>query len=101
MFCFIQSQLGNDVLLIVRFTKEPSLLNFTPAPCLSGVFTIFRFIWQTVQQVQASQAQLRTLAVAVAQVLQILGLKYHAGHLIEGNTPSPLGSLHRFSPHIE
>lgn len=70
--------------------------SLTPLPHLSANFVIFRYIWQTVQQVQGSQEQLRELVRTIAQLLQTLDREYRAARLSEGGTSAPLEDLHKY-----
>ena len=72
-----------------------NILSVTPVPCLSNIFTVFRFISQTVQQAQTSQAQLGALAHIIAQLLQTLDREYRGGRLSESATSAPRESLQK------
>jgi hypothetical protein len=70
-------------------------LSLTPVPHLVPAFAVLRFIWSSVQQAQASQQQLQTLAQTIAQLLWTLNREYSAGRLREGQTSTPLADLRR------
>ena len=70
-------------------------LSLAPAPHLVPAFSVLRFIWLSVQQVQASKQQLQTLAQTIAQLLWTLNGEYSAGRLREGRTSTPLVDLRR------
>jgi len=69
-------------------------------PCLSTIFSIFRFISQTVQQTLASQEQLRALAHIIAQLLLTLDREYRSGRLSVGHTSTARESLRRLLKEI-
>jgi len=68
-------------------------LAIVPLPYLSRAFTRFRFIWTSVQQAQASQEQLKTLAYALAQLLRALDMQYREGKLLQNKTSEALNDL--------
>jgi hypothetical protein len=70
-------------------------LSLAPVPYLGPAFSAFKFIWSSVQQVQASKQQLETLAQSIAQLLQTLNGEYRAGRLLQAGTSSPLTNLRR------
>ena len=68
-------------------------LALTPVPGLSAAFSIFRYIWTSVQGVQASQQQLHCLASLIAQLLQTLDSQYRSGRLSDAGTFAQLKDL--------
>jgi hypothetical protein len=68
-------------------------LGLAPVPYLVPAFSILRFIWSSIQQVQGSRQQLGVLAESVAQLLSTLNDEYRAGRLSEGSTSDPLEAL--------
>lgn len=75
-------------------TVDPTLPS-TPLPYLLAVFTVFKRVWQTVPQAQASQEQLRALTYSLAQLLQTLDGEYRAGRATTDKTSKPLEDLYR------
>jgi hypothetical protein len=71
-------------------------LSLAPVPYLSPAFSVLRFIWSSIQQVQASQRQLEVLAQSIAQLLETLNEEYRAGRLLQAKTSSPLKNLRRY-----
>lgn len=72
------------------------LLSLAPVPYLSAAFSIFKIIWQTVEQVQDSKEQLRVLAYSVGQLLYTLDREFRAGRLKESRTFGPIENLRRY-----
>ena len=72
-----------------------NLLPVPPVPCLSNIFTVFRFISQTVQQTPTSQAQLGALAHIIAQLLLTLDRSIRLDELSVSATSTARESLHR------
>ena len=70
-------------------------LSLAPVPYLGTAFSVFRFIWSTIQQVQASKRQLEALVQSIGQLLQTLDGEYRAGRLSEGKTSTALKDLCR------
>jgi hypothetical protein len=68
-------------------------LSLAPVPYLAPAFSIFKFIWSTVDQVQASKQQLEVLAQSLAQLLKVLNGEYRAGRLLQARTSTPLADL--------
>jgi hypothetical protein len=64
-------------------------------PHLSAHFSAFQYIWQTVQQVQGVQEQLRELVHCIAQILQSLDQEHRAARLLENDTSVPLEHIDR------
>lgn len=71
-------------------------LSLAPVPYLGLAFSVFRSIWSSVQQVQASKEQLRVLAISIAQLLKTLDAEYHSRKLTEAQTSAPLADLRRY-----
>lgn len=71
------------------------VLSLTPVPFLAPAWSAFQLIWDSVQQAQASQAQLKALAYAIAQLLRVLNREYDAGNLDVSHTTSSLKMLDR------
>ena len=69
-------------------------LSLAPVPYLSPAFHLFRIIWLSVQQAQASKWQLETLAQSIAQILNTLNEQYRTGRLLQAKTSTPLSNLH-------
>jgi hypothetical protein len=70
-------------------------LSLAPVPYLGPAFSVFKFVWSQIAQVQASKQQLKVLAQSLAQLLQTLNTKYHAGRLLQERTSTPLTDLFR------
>jgi hypothetical protein len=70
-------------------------LSLAPVPYLSPAFSVFKFIWSQIAQVQASKQQLEVLARSLAQLLKALNSEYCAGRLLQARTSSPLDDLCR------
>lgn len=73
-------------------------LALVPVPYLHLSWTVFRFIWTTVQDIQASKEQLRSLSLSIAQLLQTLDAEIRAGRLIPEETSAELDNLRSFVP---
>jgi hypothetical protein len=73
-----------------------SCLALVPVPYISTAFSIFRVIWMSVQQVQASNEQLRSLSYTIAQLLQVLDGEYRQKRLVQARTSAQLAELDRF-----
>jgi len=71
-------------------------LSLAPVPYLELAFSVFRFIWSSVEQAQASKQQLRALAQAIAQLLSTLNREYRAGRLVQAKSSTPIADLGRF-----
>lgn len=56
-------------------------LSLVPVPYLDAAFTALGFIWQYVQQAQASKRQLKLLTQYIAELLHALDGEYRAGRL--------------------
>ncbi|KAF8170487.1 kinase-like domain-containing protein [Mycena galopus ATCC 62051] len=69
------------------------LLGIIPVPGLSAAFTVFKFILSTVQAVQASKEQLKTLAEALGQLLGTLDGEFKSSTLIEASCVKSLNDL--------
>lgn len=67
-----------------------------PVPYLAQAFSVFRFIWLSVEQAQASKWQLEALAQSIAQLLHTLNREYLARRLLQVRTSAPLTDLYRF-----
>ena len=65
-------------------------------PHLSAHVSAFQYIWQTVQQVQGIQEQLRELVHCIAQILQSLDQEHRAARLLENETAVPLEHIDRY-----
>lgn len=63
---------------------------------LQVIFSIFRFIWNTVQEVKESKQQLITLGDTVGQLLATLNAEYQAGRLKPEETTAELASLAKY-----
>ncbi|KIM82420.1 hypothetical protein PILCRDRAFT_461876 [Piloderma croceum F 1598] len=75
-------------------------LSLVPVPYLAPAFSIFKFIWSTVDQVQASKQQLEVLAQSLAQLLKALNGEYRAGRLLQARTSTSLADLSRLLKEI-
>ena len=71
-------------------------LSLAPVPYLDFAFSVFRFIWTSVEQAQASKQQLRALAQTIAQLLSTLDKEYRAGRLVQAETSTPVADLGGF-----
>ncbi|KAG5650410.1 hypothetical protein H0H81_012347 [Sphagnurus paluster] len=69
------------------------LLNLQPAPGLAFAFSIFRFIWDTVQQVKDSERQLTILVDTIAQFLCTLNDQFYTKKLSESRSAKSLDDL--------
>ena len=74
-------------------------LSLAPVPYLLPAFSVLRFIWSSIQQVQASKWQLEALAQSIAQLLETLNEEYRAGRLLQAKTSTPLKNLRRYVDH--
>lgn len=72
------------------------VLSLAPVPYLATAWAALQLIVGTIEQVQASREQLRTLAYSIAQLLKTLNGEYVSGNLEEDKTMAALGSLHRW-----
>jgi len=71
-------------------------LSLAPVPYLDFAFSVFEFIWTSVEQAQASKQQLHALAQTIAQLLSTLNKEYCAGRLVQADTSTPVAELGRF-----
>jgi hypothetical protein len=71
-------------------------LSLAPVPYLAPAFTVFKFIWSSVQQAQASKQQLEVLTQSIAQLLKTLDGEYRARRLLPAKTLVPFDDLCRF-----
>ena len=71
------------------------LLSLAPVPYLGPAFSVFKFLWSQITQVQASKQQLEVLAQSLAQLLQTLNTEYRAGRLLQARSSTPLTDLCR------
>jgi hypothetical protein len=67
-----------------------------PVAALSGSFSTFQLIAESVKGAQASQKQLEALARAIAQLLRRLDEQYCANSLLEGTTGIALTNLQEY-----
>lgn len=72
-----------------------SCLALVPVPYISTAISIFRVIWTSVQQVQASNEQLRILSHTIAQLLKTLDKEYRQKRLVQTHTSAQLAELDR------
>jgi hypothetical protein len=73
-------------------------LALAPVPYLSTAFSLLRFIWTSVQQVQASKEQLRVLANCIAQLLCTLDAQYRTNKIVPSTTATALNDLSVYVP---
>jgi hypothetical protein len=73
-----------------------SCLALAPVPYLAPAFSIFKVIWESIGQVQASNEQLQTLSCNVAQLLSAINGEYRRGALIYEGTSQQLEELRGF-----
>jgi hypothetical protein len=71
-------------------------LALTPVPGLSAAFSVFRFIWLTIDKVQVCKQQLIALVHSTAHLLQTLDAQFQGGQLSESKASAPLASLIKF-----
>ena len=71
-------------------------LALAPVPYLSHAFSVFQFIWSSVQQAQSSKWQLESLSQSIAQLLCMLDGENGAKPLLDVKTLTPLTDLMRF-----
>jgi len=71
-------------------------LLLAPVPYLVPAFDVFRFIWTSVEQAQASKLQLHALAQTIGQLLSTLNKEYRAERLVQAETSTPVANLCRF-----
>lgn len=70
-----------------------SCLALTPVPYLGIVFSVFQFIYASIEQVQTSKEQLVALAQSAAQLLHTIDSQCRAGRLSQATTAKPLENL--------
>jgi hypothetical protein len=70
--------------------------SLTPFPYLTPAFTVFKFIWSSAQQAQASKQQLEVLMQSIAQLLNTLNGEYCAQRLLQVRTSVLFNNLCRF-----
>jgi hypothetical protein len=68
-------------------------LSLAPVPHLAPAFTVFKFIWSSAQQAQASKQQLEVLTQSIAQLLKTLDGEDHAQRLLLARTSVPFDDL--------
>lgn len=59
------------------------VFSLAPVPYLAPAFSVLRFIYSSVQQVQDSKQQLIALTQAIAQLLGTIDAESKAGRMIE------------------
>jgi hypothetical protein len=64
-----------------------------PVPYLGTAFSVFRFIYSSVEQAQASKHQLQALSQTIAQLLSTLNKEYRAGRLVQAKTFTSVADL--------
>jgi len=69
-------------------------LSLAPVPYLAPAFAVFKFIWSSVQQAQASKRQLEALTQSIAQLLKTLDGEHRARR--PARTSVPFDDLCRF-----
>lgn len=72
-------------------------LSLAPVPGLSAAFALFRFIYGSVEQIQASRHQLKALTTCAAQLLSTLNIQYQSGRLVDSQTRGPLDELNKYA----
>jgi len=77
-----------------------SCLALAPVPYLSTAFSIFKVIWVSVEQVQASNKQLQALSYSIAQLLEALDRGYRQDKLQHTGTSTQLEDLHKLLQEI-
>ncbi|KAJ6573139.1 kinase-like domain-containing protein [Mycena vulgaris] len=70
-----------------------SVLGLTPVPCLSGAFSLLRFIHGSVQQGQICRTQLSTLNDVTANLLKTLNQQFSVNKLSASEMSVPLADL--------
>ena len=70
-------------------------LSLAPVPYLAPAFSVFKFIWATIGEVQASKKQLEILAQALSQLLQTLDSEYRSGRLTAATSFKSLDRLNK------
>ena len=83
--CLISTSIDMDVI--------QHCLALAPVPGLSAAFSVFRYIWTFVQQIQTSKQQLLCLASMIAQLLQTLDHQYRSGRFSEARMSVQLKDL--------
>jgi hypothetical protein len=73
-----------------------SCLVLAPVPYLAPAFSIFKVIWESIDQIQASNEQLRTLSCSIAQLLSAINGEYRRGALKSEGTSEQLEKLREF-----
>jgi hypothetical protein len=72
-------------------------LSLAPVPYLGTAFSVFRFIYSSVEQTQESKQQLQALSQTIAQLLSTLNKEYRAGRLVQAKTSTSVSDLNRFA----
>jgi hypothetical protein len=70
--------------------------SLTPFPYLAPAFTVFKFIWSSAQQAQASKQQLEVLTQSIAQLLKTLDGEYRGQRQLPARTSVLFDDLCRF-----
>lgn len=68
-------------------------LALSAVPGLGPAFSVFRFIWLTIEQVQLCKQQLIALMHSTAQLLETLDAQFRGGQLSEVKNSTPLANL--------
>jgi hypothetical protein len=68
-------------------------LALTPVPYLATAFSLFRFIWNSVESVQASKEQLRVLSTCIAELLVVANKQCCEDKLYEADIVDALRNL--------
>lgn len=90
---------GACTIFVMDVVDQVSALAPRAVPCLQTVLSIFSFITENAQKMQASKEQLNVLVFSIAQLLYTLNNEYVAQRLLPTNTSRALEDLQRFSKH--
>jgi hypothetical protein len=73
-------------------------LDFVPLPYLNTAFSLLKFIYTSVEQVQTARQQLLVLSACVSQLLITLNAEYESGR--RSLTPSTAATLNDLSKYV-
>jgi hypothetical protein len=68
-------------------------ISLVPVPYLATAFSLFKFIWTSVEGAQASKEQLRVLSSCIAQLLVVANKQCSGDQLCEANMVEALDNL--------
>lgn len=72
-----------------------SCLSYAPVPYLEKIFSLFSFVYASVQQVQLSKTQLLTMSEMTAHLLLMIDKRFLENKLLQSQSSGPITNLHK------